>query len=546
MQRFDPLALAALADQNDMSTAAAQGATRRDFLKSGATAGLILTTAGGLAACGSSGSSTIRGAKPKRGGTLTAALSSGGPSDTLDANVQTTQMDVARNAALYNSFIALDPNAQPQLVLAEEVSPNHDATVWTIRLRKGILFHDGKEATAEDVLFTFHRIANPKVASAGAYYIMPFDLGRMRAVDRYTVEIPCHQPYATFAAEMYCNPFNFSLVPVGYDPKTPIGTGPFKFQSFTPGTGSIFVRNENYFVSGRPYLDKLVINDFADTTSQLNALASSQADVVNLLSASAAAEARASGAVTVISNSGGYNPFTMRVDVPPFNDARVRQAFRLIVDRAAMRATVFGGHGLIANDVSSPFDPQYDTSLPQRHQDIEQAKFLLKQAGREGMNITLTTAPLAQGVIEAAQVFAQQATSAGVNVSIAQKTVSDFYGPNYKQWQFAQDNTFYYTYLPQLTEALLPNAPFNETHWPDKEDAARYVGLYNEATRTLDPAKQRELAHELQRIDWERGSYIITQFLPVINAHVKRVHGVVPSLTGIDLGNYSWDQMWVD
>ncbi len=74
----------------------------------------------------------------------------------------------------------------------------------------------------------------------------------------------------------------------------------------------------------------------------------------------------------------------MRVDTPPFNDVRVRQAFRLIVDRKQMVEQVLSGQGRVANDMYSPYDPAYDSSLPQRVQDLAQAKSLLKQAGHAG------------------------------------------------------------------------------------------------------------------------------------------------------------------
>ena len=95
---------------------------------------------------------------------------------------------------------------------------------------------------------------------------------------------------------------------------------------------------------------------------------------------------------------------------------RVRQAFRLIVDREQMVEQVLSGQGSIANDLYARYDPAYASDLPQRTQDLEQAKSLLKQAGREGLSVELVTAPVFQGIVEAAQVFAEQAKGAGVNV----------------------------------------------------------------------------------------------------------------------------------
>src|SRR3712207_8298026 len=93
----------------------------------------------------------------------------------------------------------------------------------------------------------------------------------------------------------------------------------------------------------------------------------------------------------------------MRVDAAPFDDVRVRQAFRLIVDREQMVQQVLSGQGRIANDLYAPYDPAYARDLPQRQQDLEQARSLLRQAGRENLSVELVTAPVFQGIVEATQ-----------------------------------------------------------------------------------------------------------------------------------------------
>ena len=115
------------------------------------------------------------------------------------------------------------------------------------------------------------------------------------------------------------------------------------------------------------------------------------------------------GLKTLVAKTGGWLPFTMRVDQAPFSDVRVRQAMRLIVDRPQMIAQALSGQGSVANDLFSPFDPSFNHSLPQRHQDLDQAKSLLKAAGHADLAVELVTGDVAAGLVEAAQVFAQQA-----------------------------------------------------------------------------------------------------------------------------------------
>lgn len=139
-----------------------------------------------------------------------------------------------------------------------------------------------------------------------------------------------------------------------------------------------------------------------------------------------------------------------------------------------------------------------------------------------------------------ATVFAQQAKGAGVNVQLDTLTVTEYYGPNYLKWVFAQDFYYYNPYLPQVAISTLPNSPYNECHFDDP----RYSSLYNEALRTVDTTKRTALAHEMQTIDYEQGGYIIPFFAPTIDGYSKRVNGLRASKTGISLNSFGFKQLW--
>ncbi|MHB1884219.1 MAG: ABC transporter substrate-binding protein [Acidimicrobiales bacterium] len=477
--------------------------------------------------------------KARRGGTLRAGLSGGTSSDTVDPLNPLNETDFARVYQLYDSLVAMDRNAGPVLALAEEITPNSDATAWTIRLRAGVEFHNGKPLTADDVIYTFQQILDPKAPAAGASAISFVDAKAMKRLDALTLRVPCTRPFATFYETMPL--YYYSIIPVGFNSRRPVGTGPFKFESFTPGVQSTFVRNDNNRQRGLPYVDSVVISDYPDETSQINALVAGQADVVNLLSAPAIAGIRSGGAEVVISDGGGWTPFTMRVDQAPFNDVRVRQAFRLMVNRRQMMEVVFGGYGTLGNDVFGIFDPEYDHALPQREQDIAQARYLLKKAGHENLSTQIVTGDIAQGVVQAAEVFAQQVSAAGVKVALDKVTSTAFFGPNYLKWRFAQDFWGYYGYLPQVGFATLPASPYNETHWGNPH----YINLYNQALATVDSSKRSEIAHEMQRIDYDAGGYIIPYFPPLIDGHAKKVQGLAPAKVGRPLFNYDFKSLWL-
>ncbi len=515
--------------------------TRREILH-GALVGAGTLSAGGLlAACGSSGSSaTATGSAPtkgtiKPGGRLRVGATGGGAKDTIDAHLPTADTDIMRVWNLYEPLAVRPPDFGPlQMMLAESLEPEKGSTKsWIVKLRPGVQFHNGKTVTADDVIFSLNRILDPKDPKVGATSIGYIDAAGLKKVDNLTVRIPLKFANAAFPDDIgqYFN----GIVPVGYDPKSPVGTGAFKYQSFTPGQQSVFVKHPNYWQSGRPYVDELTIIDFPDSTARVNALLGGQVDAIDNLPTGQIAQIQSNSAFKVlIAETGEWQPFTMRVDSPPFSDVRVRQAFRLIVDRKQMVEQVLSGQGRVANDMYSPFDPAYNKSLPQRAQDLEQAKSLLKQAGHEGLTVQLTTADVFQGVVAAAQVFAQQATGAGVKVNVNKVDTGTFYGPNYLKWTFAQDFWATREYLPQVAQGSLPSSPFNETHWAD----STFIKLIQQARATVDDNQRNQILGEAMKIEYDTGGYIIPYFSNQIDAYSAKLSGFIPPRSGFPLGNY--------
>jgi peptide/nickel transport system substrate-binding protein len=522
-----------------MTTDTGDGYTRRSFLR--AAAGAVAVGATGIPALGSVAQAAAATPKPKRGGTLRIGMTGGGTSDTIDADQVLLNTDSLRVWALYNSLLAFDKNAQMQLSLAEEFTPNAKATEWTIRLRPGVTFHNGKDLTADDVLFTFQRIWNPKKPLQGANYLERLDLANAKKLDKLTLRIPCHTPFGYF--DQVQPNYHFFIVPVGYDPRHPIGTGPFKFKSFTPGQQSVFVRNENYWQPNVPYVDEVIITDYPDETSQLNALNSGEVDIIDQLTGSSVPIVESAGGKIVVSNGQLFTPFTMRMDQAPFNDVRVRQAFRLVVDRPQMRQLLFNGDGVLGNDLYCPFDKQYNHALPQRHQDIEQAKSLLKAAGHSNLSVTLISVPIAAGTLQAAQIFAQQASKAGIKVNIKQITVTELYGPNYLKWTFAQDIWNYDQYILTAQNACLPKGVYNECH----VNYPPYTKLWQQLSETTNQKLQTEITHEMQSMEYSglASGFIIPNFVPSIDACAKNVYGMTPSKTGNPVGGYDLQDIWL-
>lgn len=516
--------------------------SRRRLLKTSGIGVAAIGMSGFLAACSGGSSSTSNKSQaaagpPKRGGTLRFGAQGGASTDSLDAHIPLTNTDNARMAMLYDQLVRFDPKGAIEYVLAESITPNATATEWTIKIHSGVVTHQGKKFTAKDVLFSIRRMF--QVKGGGAAALGPVDLAGSSVKDDTTMILKYKSPYSELIPGL--TNYACGMVPEGYDPKRPDGTGPFKYKSFTPGESSTFVRNENYWQKGLPYLDAIVTTNISDETTQINGLRTGQLDVINFLSSSSVAVLKSAGFNTVISKTGGFGPFTMRVDKAPFSDVRVRQALKLVVDREQMLKQVFGGYGTVGNDVFGITDPLFPKDLPQRKQDISKAKSLLKSAGHSDLTLQLITTDSAPGMVNAATVFASQAKAAGVKVSVKRQNPTDYFATSYLKVPFSQDYDPTNTYLigvSQWTAGL--KAPYNPTFFNDP----KYLALYRQAIATVDKGKQAPLIREMAQIDYDQGGNIIPYFFPTIEATSQKLQGVEESVTGLSPGGFDFKKFW--
>lgn len=508
---------------------------RREFLRVAGLAGGAVATAAAAPAL-----TTRSPRRPVRGGTLRVGVTGGGSTDTSAPFLLTTNGDFSICDSTYEQLVRISPTGAPELFLADELSASKDATTWTVRVKKGIHFQNGKELQAEDVIYSLRAILDPRNHAAGQLAFAFIDPQRLRQIDKYTVQINMHFPFGNFL-EMLAVPAYTPILPTDFNIHKPVGTGPFRIASFTPADHGELVKFEDYWQSGLPYLDRVELSYFTDETSQVNALLSGAVDAVNGLSIASMNTLRGAGRHILVADGGGYIPFTMRVDRAPFSDVRVREAMKYAVDRQQMRELVFGGLGTIGNDIFGIFAPEYDHEIPQRPHDPARAKSLLRAARAEGLSVSLETATIAQGAVQMAEVLQQQLSKINVKVNLRQLPVGTFFGPNYLSWNFAQDFWFYNFYLPQVSFQNLKSSPYNETHFNN----SHYAKLYTEAASTTNKALRTEIAHEMQQIDYAEGGLIIPFFPPVIDGYASHVHGLTGSKSGISLNSFTFTDVWL-
>jgi peptide/nickel transport system substrate-binding protein len=518
--------------------------SRRELLMG---AGGVLL-AGGLAACGGggassggSGGSSAPAGTPKKGGNFRLGVTGGGASDIIDGQSIVTKPDQARLIGSWETLMTYDEDYKLGTDgLAEEVDSSVAGQV-DVRIRSGIEFHNGKTLTADDVIYSIQRILNPKEGLFGAAGLGSVDPKGLKKMDANTVRITLKQPDSTIPDQLgqYFN----GIVPVGYERKGPlkwVGTGPYKVQSFTAGQQSVAVRNPNYWrpASDGPWFDQVTVTDFADSAAQVNALLAGQIDAITDIPFAQIDTAKAQGISILEGDGGGWLPLCMAIDMDPFTDVRVRQAFRLMADRQALLEQVLSGHGRVANDLFAPFDACYSSDLAQREQDIEQAKSLLKSAGKDGMTVDLHTTNGAAGMVDSANVFAAQCKAAGVTVNV--KNDPNYYGDQYLKLAFSVDFWGTRGYLPQVGLGMLPPpCPYNETHWPPKSgEGSDYISLYQQALKETDATKRCDIIHEMQKAEYEVGGYIIPFFNNLVDAHSSKVQGFKVSKATLNLDTF--------
>src|SRR5581483_1785767 len=216
----------------------------------------VITGAGALAAGlligGPSSALASRFASaPKRGGVLRVGLVGNGPNEVLDPQNQQNVIDTATDRVLFDTLARqrADGSLEPRLALAFE--PNKAADVWTVHLRDGVEWHDGKPFTAQDVAYSYRRIVAKKLAGAGTLTFV--DPHGIKVLDKHTVRFHLNSPYALFDIAAATSTNIIVRNGAGLHPFTTsnlVGTGPFKLGSIIPGVRSKFLRNPNYFDHG--------------------------------------------------------------------------------------------------------------------------------------------------------------------------------------------------------------------------------------------------------------------------------------------------------
>jgi len=520
---------------------------RRDFLRRGSMIGLSVPTMGAiLAACGgannSPSSSGAASAPVTRGGVLRVAnqvpaaavnpltVSDGGGIIMLG---QTGEFLINDNTGRAGQPL------QPALALSWHPDPT--GTVWTFKLRPGVKFHDGSPMTADDVVYTFQQQVDPKNASnaLSAFSGILSPSGVVK-VDPMTVALHLETPIGNFPYLVSSDTYNAIIVPKGTDfakwQSTFIGTGPFKLKSYTQNVGAQFVANPDYW-GPKPLLSGTQFTFYANQEAQFVGLQGGTVDMVTVFTANGAEAILNNPSYTIVAlKSSSQEQLSMRNDLAPFTDPRVRQAVALTLDRPALVKALIAGYGTIGNDNPfSPISPSTDTSVSQRTQNLTKAKQLLDAAGHpSGFHTELFTG-ISQELPLLAQAIAADAAKIGITISLKVETLSAYYGKStFGNSDWLDGTMSLVNYAGRGVPNVFLEAPLT-THgvW----NAARFHNpqcdaLVKQYVTAIDLQTQKQIAGKIQTLLMAETPIVIPYFIDELNATKSNVHGVYGSQVG--------------
>ena len=527
--------------------------SRRDFLRTAGAGGVVLATGGVLAGCTSSSSSpsastTASTATIKKGGTFRVGLIGGsGSSETLDPNGLTpSDLALYRIQNVFSKLTDMDHTGNYVPQLAESLEPNSDASQWVVRLRPGVLWHDGSDVTADDVIYSFQRVLNPKNSAtlgAAAGDIPMVDPAGMTKLDKYTVQFKLKYPWVAFPSQVGQR-YN-AIVQSGtthFTVSNFIGTGPFQLTEWSPGQSFVLTKNPHYVLSGKPYLDAVHGISIVDDSARLDALLGNQVDAIEQVSTADARVLKGRGMQLLVSPAGPWDPIVMNTARGPFKDPRVRLAMKLVANRAQMLEAALQGYGTIGNDLFAVHDPLFDHSIPQRAYDPEQAMSLLKQAGYADYPFVLNTAAVVPDFVPSALAFQQSARAAGMNMTVRNTPSDSYWGSIYGFQEFFYSSWGYRTFFPQWDQSYV-SYNSSETNWKDP-NAASAVSMVKAAAATTDLGTQTRLTGQAQELEWSDGGYLIWAYKEVLDGLSPHVHGILPNPFS-SLGWDPWDSVWL-
>ncbi|MFZ5963219.1 ABC transporter substrate-binding protein [Thalassococcus sp. BH17M4-6] len=512
--------------------------SRRGLLKTGAAAGVLAASGLPLQA------------QAKRGGRLRAGLSGANTSDSWDGRTHSDlYMIASAQGAVFDSLteVAADGSLKGELAESWEATP--DAKTWTFNLRQGVTFHNGKAFGADDVIASLELHVAEGSKSAAQPIVAA--ISEMKKITDHQVQMTLEAGNADFPYLM--SDYHLLIYPAGQIEEAianGIGTGLYQVQSFEPGVRMVATRVDSHYKGDEAgYFDEIEYIAINDNTARMNALMTGQVDAINRIDFKTEALLKANPMIRIQEVTGNQQyTFPMLTNVAPFNDVNVRKALKYGINRQEMVDKILQGHGRVGNDTPiGPANQYFADDLEQLTYDPDKAKFHLKEAGMDSLDIDLSASNAAfEGAVDAAQLYQASAAVGGININLVQEPADGYWSNVWLKKPFC---ACYWSGRAtedwMFSTAYEEGVPWNDSQW-GSEDSARFQELLLLARAELDSDKRREQYTEMQMILRDEGGVIIPMFANYVQAVSTKVQNpeTVGNLWQMDNGRMA-ERWWM-
>lgn len=501
---------------------------RRSFLGLGAAAaGGLLMPFGAKANAG-----------PQRGGHLIMGIDNASTSDRIDPAHYTEIFGYHIGSQLFDTLVDLDENGLAVPALAEAWEPRNGGAQWVFTLRKGVLFHNGKILTPEDVIYSLNHHRGEATQSAGKGYLLSVTAIAKTGDMEITVDLDA--PNADFPYLL--SDIHYVITIDGKNFDDGIGTGPYVLDHFEPGVRMLSTRNENYWNPNRGFVESVEMLGYNDHAARVAALMSGGLHYVSRIDERTSQRLAGNANVQIlVQPDAELVLFVGRSDQGPFANQDVRKALKAAINREQMQASVFAGAGDIAYD--NPLFPSnryFSRDLPTYDYDADKAAYHWNKAGIDGP-ITLSVADGATfaGAGEAAQLYQASALAAGLPFDLDRVPADGYWSDIWMQRDFCVSGWSARPTADAMLSLLYHSqSTWNETYWKNDQFDQILVAARGE----LDEGKRAQMYHDAQLLIVEDSASIIPLYSSIRNGAAANLRGwkAVPGQIGHRTASSVW------
>ena len=510
--------------------------SRRDFLGRASALGVSAAFANSLL------TGAVRAAGPVRGGTLKAGLVGGESTNSLDPALFMTQVPFSFGKMWGEMIVELSPEGALEYRIAEEIGSSPDAKTWTLKIRDGIEFHNGKTVTAEDVAATLERHSDEKSKSGALGYMKGIE--SIKASGKEVI-LTLKEPNADLPYLL--SDYHIIVQPNGGKdaPDAGISAGPYKIAVNEPGVRHGGERFANYWQPDKMgFADQVEIIVINDATARTAALQGGQVHVINRVEPKIVDLIKRVPGVTIRNHAGpGHYVFIMHCNTAPFDNNDLRTALKLAIDREEMLDKILRGYGSIGNDfpINASY-PLFPDDIEQRTYDPDKAKFHYQKSGHDGPILLRTSDVAFPGAVDASQLFQQQAAKAGITLEIKREPGDGYWSEVWNKQPFCASYWGGRSTQDQMySTAYISTADWNDTRFmrPD------FDKLVLAARAELDENKRKQMYRDMAMLVRDEGGLILPFFNQFIDATGPNVEGWIDDPHQEVMNGYALAKCWL-